>query len=46
MSERAQPFYCPYCGETDVRPGEQDGTYECETCARRFALRYQGLVSA
>ncbi|MFE1753668.1 hypothetical protein [Streptomyces anandii] len=23
MSERAAPFYCPYCGEEDLRPGEQ-----------------------
>ncbi|MFD5970710.1 hypothetical protein ACFWGR_31545 [Streptomyces sp. NPDC060311] len=23
MSERAAPFYCPYCGDEDLRPGEQ-----------------------
>ncbi|MGV9254138.1 hypothetical protein [Streptomyces sp. NPDC003697] len=22
MSERAAPFYCPYCGEEDLRPSE------------------------
>ncbi len=21
MSERAAPFYCPYCGDEDLRPG-------------------------
>ncbi|MFE2261169.1 hypothetical protein [Streptomyces griseosporeus] len=23
MSERAAPFYCPYCGEEDLRPSEE-----------------------
>ncbi|GAA3826322.1 hypothetical protein GCM10022206_76130 [Streptomyces chiangmaiensis] len=23
MSERAAPFYCPYCGDEDLRPSEQ-----------------------
>lgn len=40
--ERAQPFYCPYCGETSVRPGEQARTYHCATCDRRFNLAYLG----
>ena len=22
MSERAAPFYCPYCGDEDLRPHE------------------------
>ncbi|MFE6691715.1 hypothetical protein ACFVFQ_35240 [Streptomyces sp. NPDC057743] len=22
MSERAAPFYCPYCGDEDLRPSE------------------------
>ena len=25
MSERAVPFHCPYCGETDLWPHEGDG---------------------
>lgn len=41
--ERAQPFYCPYCGETDLRPGEDHGTWRCEICERPFALSYRGL---
>ena len=26
MSERAVPFYCPYCGEEDLRPTERTET--------------------
>ena len=40
---RAQPFYCPYCGETDLRPGESHGTYHCEICDREWALSYRGV---
>ena len=45
MSEgtaRAQPFFCPYCGEPDIRPAEQPRTYHCATCDRTWTL---GLVS-
>jgi transposase-like protein len=46
MSEsggRAQPFYCPYCGEQDIRPAEQDKTYRCKTCDRTWKLEYVQL---
>lgn len=43
---RAQPFYCPYCGETDLRPDEQHGSYRCEICDRVFVLRYVGLAGS
>lgn len=47
MSERAMPFHCPYCGEEDLRPaGPTPGGYDCRGCARRFELRYVGLVTA
>jgi predicted RNA-binding Zn-ribbon protein involved in translation (DUF1610 family) len=26
MSERAAPFYCPYCGDEDLRPSEEGRT--------------------
>ncbi len=26
MSERAAPFYCPYCGDEDLRPSEAGRT--------------------
>ena len=43
---RAQPFYCPYCGETDIRPGADTGDYDCEVCDRSWSLSYHGLIGA
>lgn len=40
---RAQPFYCPYCGEQDLRPDGQSATWHCQLCDRRFELAYLGL---
>ncbi|MFH8220458.1 hypothetical protein ACH4C2_19205 [Streptomyces sp. NPDC018057] len=46
MSERAAPFYCPYCGEEDLRPGEQGhGAWECGACNRAFRLKFLGLLA-
>jgi predicted RNA-binding Zn-ribbon protein involved in translation (DUF1610 family) len=42
---RATPFYCPYCGETGIRPAEAARTYHCPTCDRRFSLAYLGAGS-
>jgi hypothetical protein len=39
---RAQPFFCPFCGEQDLRPGAEAG-WHCRTCDRRFELRFLGL---
>lgn len=39
---RAQPFYCPYCGEQDLRPAEEGG-FHCRSCDRLFELTYLGL---
>jgi ribosomal protein L37AE/L43A len=37
MSERAAPFYCPYCGDEDLRPSEEGaGSWECAACNRAF----------
>ncbi len=49
MSERGVPFYCPYCGETDLWPhvpdvGEGHGAWECRGCLRAFKLSMLGLV--
>ncbi|HSA52525.1 MAG TPA: hypothetical protein VLH10_20765 [Yinghuangia sp.] len=45
MSERAAPFYCPYCGDEDLRPREDGhGSWLCGACRRAFTLRFQGLV--
>jgi transposase-like protein len=45
MTERAAPFYCPYCGETDIRPfGESHTEWNCRSCRRVFRVSYQGLA--
>ena len=48
MSERAVPFYCPYCGEEDLRPAEQTervphGAWYCGACLRTFSLKMIGI---
>jgi len=54
MSERAAPFYCPYCGEEDLCPMEwagRDGREEhrprgawyCAGCLRTFTLSMIGI---
>jgi transposase-like protein len=46
VSERAAPFYCPYCGDEDLRPGEEGhGAWECAACNRAFQLRFLGLLA-
>jgi ribosomal protein L37AE/L43A len=45
MSERAVPFFCPYCGDEDLRPHEAGhGSWECRACLRAFSLKMLGLV--
>ena len=43
MSERAQPFHCPYCGEQDLWPHEAGG-WECRACLRAFTVTMLGMV--
>ncbi|WP_127783455.1 hypothetical protein [Rhodococcus sp. X156] len=44
-SPRAVPFYCPYCGDEDLRPDAADGvalphgTWRCGACQLMFALK-------
>ncbi|MFD7903915.1 hypothetical protein ACFV4F_09140 [Kitasatospora sp. NPDC059722] len=46
MSERAAPFFCPYCGDEDLRPSEAGhGSWECHGCRRAFQLKFLGLLS-
>lgn len=41
VGERATPFYCPYCGDEDLRPaGDNAGEWRCRGCARVFTLRF------
>ena len=46
MSEaRAVPFYCPFCGDEDLRPHEDThGAWHCRSCTRVFSLKLVGLV--
>jgi predicted RNA-binding Zn-ribbon protein involved in translation (DUF1610 family) len=47
VGERQVPFFCPYCGEEELRPaGSKAGDWECRSCARSFALRFTGVVRA
>ena len=42
--ERATLFYCPYCGEEDLRPEpEPHGAWRCTGCTRVFVVTYVGL---
>jgi hypothetical protein len=45
VTERAAPFYCPYCGEEDLRPHADGGhgAWYCAGCARAFSLKFLGL---
>ncbi|MDR2986356.1 MAG: hypothetical protein LBV34_16095 [Nocardiopsaceae bacterium] len=44
--ERQVPFFCPYCGEEELRPaGSKGGDWECRSCARGFTLRFTGVLS-
>ncbi len=41
---RAQPFYCPYCGEQDFVPyGEEANRYLCSSCGRHYSVKFIGL---
>lgn len=43
MTERAVPFYCPFCGDEDLRPHEEThGSWHCRACTRVFGLRFLG----
>lgn len=40
---RAQPFFCPYCGEQDIRPSEDAGAWKCDLCLRTWSLKLISL---
>jgi hypothetical protein len=45
MTGRAAPFYCPYCGDEDLRPfGEKHVEWRCGACRRVFDLKYVGMA--
>ncbi|MFF5991569.1 Insertion element protein [Prauserella flavalba] len=39
---RATAFYCPYCGDEDLRP-EENGAWLCSSCRRVFSVTFIGL---
>ncbi|KJE23252.1 hypothetical protein FF36_02455 [Frankia torreyi] len=52
-SDRAVPFYCPYCGEEDIVPepapdgaGSGHGHWACRACRRAFRLSLTALAVA
>ncbi|PRX92366.1 Insertion element protein [Allonocardiopsis opalescens] len=51
MSERAAPYYCPYCGDEDLFPypaaseAGQGAGWHCRSCARAFRLSFAGIGS-
>lgn len=45
MTERATPFYCPYCGDEDLRPEEEPShAWLCGGCRRVFTVKFVGLA--
>jgi transposase-like protein len=43
---KAVPFYCPYCGEEDLRPAEEPhAAWRCADCQRVFVVRLVGLLA-
>ena len=43
--ERQVPFFCPYCGEEELRPaGADPGAWHCRACARAFRLAFTGVL--
>ena len=45
MSERAVPFHCAYCGDTNLWPHEaQHGAWECRDCQRVFSVKMIGTL--
>lgn len=39
---RAAPFYCPYCGDEDLRPRD-NAAWLCASCRRVFSVTFVGL---
>jgi ribosomal protein L37AE/L43A len=39
MSRAATPLYCPFCGDEDLRPVEDDdAAWSCRSCAHVFSV--------
>jgi transposase-like protein len=49
VNERAIPYHCPYCGDTDLWPhepaeGSGHGAWECRSCLRAFSVKMLGQL--
>lgn len=45
--ERQVPFFCPYCGDEDLRPAGADaGLWRCTSCTRGFELHARDLTAS
>ena len=45
-SQRAVPFYCPYCGDEDLRHDEAGhGSWHCGSCTHVFRLSFTGIAA-
>jgi transposase-like protein len=43
VTQRAVPFYCPYCGDEDLQPYEdKHGAWWCQSCRRAWSLSMIG----
>jgi ribosomal protein L37AE/L43A len=43
--DRAVPYFCPFCGDEDLRPSEEaHGAWECRSCTRVFSVKLVGLL--
>jgi transposase-like protein len=39
VTQRAVPFYCPYCGDEDLQPyADRHGAWWCQSCRRAWTL--------
>jgi ribosomal protein L37AE/L43A len=44
MSRGAVPYVCPFCGEEDLRPADEN-RWHCRSCLRLFTLTFHGLAA-
>ena len=45
-TQRAVAYYCPYCGEQDLRPEpEPRAAWRCAGCTRVFVVSFVGLAA-
>jgi transposase-like protein len=43
VTQRAVPFYCPYCGDEDLQPyADRHGSWWCQSCRRAWSLSMIG----